>query len=321
MTTPLQQLYPEIEPYKTEFLSVQVPHKLYIEQCGNPDGVPVLFLHGGPGAGCVSMHRRFYDPAIYRIVLFDQRGAGRSIPHAELEGNTSQALVADIERIRQHLGIEQWLVFGGSWGSTLALLYAQAHTERVSGLILRGIFLCRPEDISWFYQHGASRIFPEYWEQYLAPIEANQRHDMVSAYYRLLTGDDEGKRLEAARAWSLWEGRTISLLPCAEADAAFGDPHFAVAMARIECHYFMHNSFLEPDQLLSEAYKLSKIPTVIIHGRYDVVCAVDNAFALHAAMPHADLQVIANAGHAATEPGIVDALVSATREFARRLNR
>jgi len=318
MVKTLQQYYPPIEPYKTHTLVVEAPHQLYIEECGNPDGLPVLFLHGGPGAGCAPFHRRFYDPAIYRIVLFDQRGAGRSTPHAELEGNTSQALVADIEAIREHLGIENWLVFGGSWGSTLALLYAQTHTDRVLALVLRGIFLCRPEDISWFYQHGASRIFPEYWEQYLAPIEEDQRHDMVSAYYRLLTGEDEGKRLEAARAWSLWEGRTISLLPCAQTDDSFGNAHFALSMARIECHYFMNDSFLEPNQLLRDAHKIAHIPTVIVHGRYDVVCAVDNAFALHAAMPHADLQIIANAGHAASEEGIVDALVSATRELARR---
>jgi len=316
----MRGLYPEIEPIRQWRLAVDKPHELYIEECGNPDGIPVLFLHGGPGAGCVSYHRRFFDPAVYRIILFDQRGAGQSTPHAELEANTSQALVADIEAIREKLAIEQWLIFGGSWGSTLALLYAQAHSSRVSGLILRGIFLCRPEDIQWFYQHGASRIFPEYWEQYLAPVPEVERDDMVSAYYRLLTSDDEPTRLEAARAWSLWEGHTISLLPCKETEQTFAAAKFALAMARIECHYFMNQSFLEDNQILNNIDKIADIPAIIVHGRYDVVCPVDQAFALHAAWPQAELQVIANAGHAASEPGIIDALVSATRDMARRIS-
>lgn len=315
----MHSLYPAIEPYKTEYLAVDAPHELYIEQCGNPQGLPVLFLHGGPGAGCVAFHRRFFDAAIYRIILFDQRGAGKSRPHADLQGNTTQALVEDIEAIRRLLGIEQWLVFGGSWGSTLGLVYAETHPERVSGLILRGIFLCREQDIHWFYQHGASRLFPEQWEQYLAPVAESDRHDMVSAYYRLLTSDDEPTRLEAARAWSLWEGRTLSLLPCAETEQAFADAQFALALARIECHYFTHSSFLEPNQILQNAHKLAGIPGIIIHGRYDVVCPVDNAYALSTVWPRAELQVIPDAGHAASEPGIVDALVSATRDFARIL--
>lgn len=312
-------LFPEIEPFRIQRLPVEAPHELYIEECGNPDGLPVLFLHGGPGAGCLPYHRRFFDPAVYRIILFDQRGAGKSRPHAELEGNTTQALVSDIESIREALDIDAWVVFGGSWGSTLGLVYAETYPEKVLGLILRGIFLCRPEDIHWFYQHGAGRIFPEYWEQYLAPVAEAERGDMVSAYYRLLTSNDEGVRLEAARAWSLWEGRTISLLPCEETEQTFGDAQFALAMARIECHYFMHNSFLEPDQLLRDACKLKDIPGVIVHGRYDVVCAVDNALALHSVWPQADLHIISDAGHAASEPGIVDALVSATRDMARKL--
>ncbi|MCK4744072.1 MAG: prolyl aminopeptidase [Sulfuriflexus sp.] len=315
----MRGLYPEIEPTRQWRLAVDAPHELYIEECGNPDGIPVLFLHGGPGAGCVAYHRRFFDPAVYRIVLFDQRGAGQSTPHAELEGNTTQALIADIEAIREKLAIEQWLVFGGSWGSTLALLYAQAHPQRVSGLILRGIFLCRPEDIHWFYQHGASRLFPEYWEQYLAPVPEAERGDMVSAYYRLLIGDDEPTRLEAARAWSLWEGHTISLLPCKEVEQSFAAAKFAVAMARIECHYFINQSFLEDNQILNNIDKIADIPAIIVHGRYDVVCPVDQALALYAAWPQAELQIIANAGHAASEPGIIDALVSATRDMARRI--
>ena len=315
----MRGLYPEIEPTRQWRLAVDAPHELYIEECGNPDGIPVLFLHGGPGAGCVPYHRQFFDPAVYRIILFDQRGAGKSTPHAELEANTTQALIADIEAIREKLAIEQWLVFGGSWGSTLALLYAQAYPARVSGLILRGIFLCRPEDIHWFYQQGASRIFPEYWEQYLAPVAEEERDDMVSAYYNLLTSNDEPTRLEAARAWSLWEGHTISLLPCKETEQSFAAAKFAVAMARIECHYFINQSFLEDNQILNNIDKIADIPAIIVHGRYDVVCPVDQALALHAAWPQAELQVIANAGHAASEPGIIDALVSATRDMARRL--
>ncbi len=315
----MRGLYPEIKPNRQWRLAVDAPHELYIEECGNPDGIPVLFLHGGPGAGCVPYHRRFYDPEIYRIILFDQRGAGLSTPHAELEGNTTQALIDDIEAIREDCGVEQWLVFGGSWGSTLALLYAQAHPQRVSGLIVRGIFLCRPEDIHWFYQQGASRLFPEYWEQYLAPVPESERADMVSAYYRLLTSDDELTRLKAARAWSLWEGHTISLLPCKETEQSFAAAKFALAMARIECHYFINNSFLEDNQILNNIDKIAYIPAIIVHGRYDVVCPVDQAFALHAAWPQAELQIISSAGHAASEPGIIEALVSATKNMARRL--
>ncbi len=315
----MRGLYPDIKPNRQWRLAVESPHELYIEECGNSDGIPVLFLHGGPGAGCVPYHRRFYDPEIYRIILFDQRGAGLSTPHAELEGNTTQALIDDIEAIREDCGVEQWLVFGGSWGSTLALLYAQAHPQRVSGLIVRGIFLCRPEDIHWFYQQGASRLFPEYWEQYLAPVPEAERDDMVSAYYRLLTSDDELTRLKAARAWSLWEGHTISLLPCKETEQSFAAAKFALAMARIECHYFINNSFLEDNQILNNIDKIAHIPAIIVHGRYDVVCPVDQAFALHAVWPQAELQIIPNAGHAASEPGIIDALVSATRDMARRI--
>jgi len=317
----MRGLYPEIEPHHQWRLAVEPPHELYVEECGNPDGIPVLFLHGGPGAGCLPYHRQFFDPQLYRIILFDQRGAGQSTPHAELEGNTSQALIDDIELIREQLGIKQWLLFGGSWGSTLALLYAQAHPERVSGLILRGIFLCRRQDIDWFYQQGASRLFPEYWEQYLAPVAEVERSDMVSAYYRLLTSEDETTRLEAARAWSLWEGHTISLLPCSETEQTFAAAQFALAMARIECHYFINNSFLEDNQILNNIDKIADIPAIIVHGRYDVVCPVDQALALHAVWPQAELQIIANAGHAASEPGIVDALVSATRDMAKRIGK
>lgn len=315
----MKGLYPAIEPYRQWRMAVQAPHELYIEECGNPDGLPVLFIHGGPGAGCLPYHRRFFDPEVYRIILFDQRGAGQSTPHAELTNNTTANLVADMEQLREQLGIEQWVLFGGSWGSTLSLVYAQTHPDRVAGLILRGIFLCRPQDIEWFYQHGAGRVFPEYWEQYLAPIPEAERGDMVSAYYRQLTSEDELTRLRAARAWSLWEGRTVSLLPCKEVEQVFGDAHFALSIARIECHYFMHDGFLDENQIVNNVGMLKDIPGIIVHGRYDIVCPLDQALALHAAWSQAELQVIPNAGHAASEPGIIDALVSATRDMARKL--
>lgn len=315
----MQHLYPAIEPFASYRIAVDAPHVLYVEECGNAQGLPVLFLHGGPGAGCEPYHRRFFDPQRYRIVLFDQRGCGRSTPHAELVGNTTQALIADIEIIRQHLGIERWVVFGGSWGSTLALLYAQAHTARLHGLILRGIFLCRPADIYWFYQDGASHVFPDYWEDYLRPVPADERSELVTAYYRRLTGADEVARLAAAKAWSLWEARTATLRPSPSVVDHFGAAHTALSLARIECHYFMHESFLQPDQILRDVHRLADIPGVIVHGRYDMVCPIDQAFALHRAWPQAELQVIGDAGHSATEPGITAALVKATDDFAARL--
>ncbi len=290
-------------------------HQLYVEECGNPQGLPVVFVHGGPGAGCELYHRQFFDPAVYRVILFDQRGCGRSRPHAGLQGNTTQALVADMEMIRSLLGVESWIVFGGSWGSTLGLVYAQTHPERVLALVLRGIFLCRPRDIAWFYQQGASYLLPDYWQDYLEPIAPHERDDMVSAYYRRLTGDNELTRMAAAKAWSLWEGRASTLLPKAAVVDHFANPYTALSLARIECHYFMNDSFLEHDQILNNADRLRDIPGVIVHGRYDVVCPLEQAWALHQAWPQSQLQVIADAGHSATEPGIVDALVTATNRF------
>lgn len=315
----MHSLYPEIHPYVSHTVAVESPHKLHVEECGNPAGIPVLFVHGGPGAGCEDYHRRFFDPERYRIILFDQRGSGRSAPHAELEGNTTAALVADMEVIREHLGVERWLLFGGSWGSTLSLVYAETHPERVLGLILRGIFLCRPHEIRWFYQQGASRLFPEYWQEYLAPVAEAEREDMVSAYYRRLTGDNEMERMAAAKAWSLWEGRTSTLRPSEAVVEHFGNPYTALSLARIECHYFMHDSFLEPDQILRDAGRLQGIPGVIVHGRYDVVCPVENAWQLHRRWPGSELKIIPDAGHSASEPGTVDALVQATIDFAERL--
>ncbi|MDF2446301.1 MAG: proline iminopeptidase [Moraxellaceae bacterium] len=314
----MQTLFPEIEPYATHRFPVTPPHVLHVEECGNPHGLPVLFLHGGPGAGFQAWNRRFFDPKRYRIVLFDQRGAGRSTPHAHLEDNTTPALIADIEALREFLGIEQWVVFGGSWGSTLALAYAEAFPARVTGLILRGIFLCRDQDIRWFYQDGASHVYPDYWADYVRVIPEHERHDFLSAYYKRLTGDDELARMAAAKAWSVWEGVCATLRPNHSVVEHFSDPHVALALARIEAHYFVNRIFLEHNQLLDEARRLAGIPGVIVHGRYDMICPLDNAFALHEAWPEAQLQIVPDAGHSAAEPGIIDALVRATNDFARR---
>ena len=315
----MYKLYPEIKPYATHRLAVDKPHQLHIEECGNPDGLPVAFVHGGPGAGCEPYHRRFFDPNVYRIILFDQRGCGRSTPHAELTNNTTQALVADMEVIRQHLKIDKWVVFGGSWGSTLGLVYAQTHPQAVLGLILRGIFLCGRREIHWFYQDGASRIFPDYWEDFLRPIPEAERGDLVRAYYKRLVGDDEVARMAAAKAWSLWEGRAATLQLSKSVVDHFAKPSTALSLARIECHYFMHDSFLEADQILRNAHRLADIPAIIVHGRYDIVCPVENAWALHRAWPQATLKIIADTGHSASEPGITDALIKATMTLSHRL--
>ena len=315
----MHTLYPEIKPYAEHRLKVDPPHELYLEECGNPNGVPVLFLHGGPGGGLSPDHRRFFDPSAYRIVLFDQRGSGKSTPHAELEDNTTQALVADIERIREHLGIKRWVVFGGSWGSTLALAYAQAHPEKVRGLILRGIFLLRDAEIRWFYQEGASYVYPDYWEDYLKPIPPEERDDLLGAYHRRLTGNDEIARLTAAKAWSLWEGRCFKLHVDPKDEANMQDPHTALAMARIENHYFVNKGFLRPNQLLEEMDRLHGIPGIIIHGRFDLICPLENAWTLHKAWPESELQIIPAACHSAFEPGITDALVRATQAMLKRI--
>jgi proline iminopeptidase len=314
------ELFPAIEPYATHRLKVDPPHDLYLEECGNRDGIPLLFVHGGPGGGCEPSHRQYFNPARYRIVLFDQRGAGRSTPHACLEHNTTPALVADMERIRKHLGIERWVLFGGSWGSTLSLAYAETHPQRVLGLILRGIFLCRPWEIRWFYQDGANRIFPDYWQDFVAPIPEAERGDLLHAHYRRLTSDDEATRFASARAWSVWEGRTATLTPNQKVIDFFSDPHTALSLARIEAHYFVNDIFLEPDQLLRDAPRLRGIPGVIVHGRYDIVCPYTNAYELHHCWPDARLQVIPDAGHSASEPGTRAALLAATEDIALRLS-
>jgi proline iminopeptidase len=317
----MRSLFPEIKPNQSFYLAVDSPHELYVEECGNPDGLPVLFLHGGPGAGCEPYHRRFFDPEIYRIVLFDQRGAGRSRPHASLEANTTPHLVADIEKIREHLGIERWVLFGGSWGSTLGLVYAEAHPSRVLALILRGIFLCRRHEIDWFYQQGASRIFPDYWEDFIAPIPESERDKLLHAYYQRLTGDDELARMAAAKAWSLWEGRCVTLNPSGAVRDFFAAPHVALSLARIESHYFINDSFLSPNQLLRDAYRLADIPGIIVHGRYDIVCPLENAVQLQRAWPKAQLTVVPDSGHAASEPGITDALLKGTHIVSQMLRR
>ena len=314
----MRQMYPEIEPYQTHRVAVDAIHTLYVEECGNPAGLPVIFLHGGPGAGLARYHRRFFDPARYRIVLFDQRGAGRSTPFADLTDNTTWHLVADIEAIREQLGIERWVVFGGSWGSTLALAYAQTHPERVLGLVLRGIFLGRPHEIRWLYEEGgASWILPEKWQRYAAAIPAEERGELMEAYWRRLSSDDEAVRLAAAQAWGAWEGGSITLEESPQTEATFTAPEVALSLARIEAHYFRHRCWLEPDQLLRDIAKIRHIPASIVHGRYDIICPAKSACDLHAAWPEADFHIVL-AGHAASEPAIVDRLVQATDRLADR---
>lgn len=309
-------LYPPLMPFREYRLPVGDGHTLYVEECGNPNGLPVVILHGGPGGGCNPTMRRFHDPDRYRIVLFDQRGCGRSTPNASLENNTTDDLVADIERIRNELGIRSWQIFGGSWGSTLALAYAETYPERVSSMVLRGIFLLTQAELRWFYQDGCSWLFPEAFAEFQRPIPPSERDDMIGAYYRRLTASDLSVRLNAARAWSVWEGTTLSLLPEADRVARFGADAYALAFARIESHYFVNAGFFRRDgELLLEAHRLSHIPGVIVHGRYDVVTPVKNAVMLSNVWP-ADLRVVADAGHAMTEPGIVHELIRATRKFA-----
>lgn len=313
----MRTLYPALTPYDTGTLQLDARHTMYYEQCGNPDGKPVVLLHGGPGAGCGEKMRRFHDPSKYRMVLFDQRGAGRSTPHADLVDNTTWHLVDDIERLRTHLGIDRWQVFGGSWGSTLSLAYAQAHPQRVTELVLRGIFMLRRWELEWFYQEGASRLFPDAWAHYLAAIPVTERHDLISAFHRRLTSDDAATRLAAARAWSVWEGATSFLHMDADFTAGHEDEAFALAFARIENHYFVNSGFFEADdQLLRDAHRIGDIPGVIVHGRYDVVCPVQNAFDLKATWPRADLIVTPASGHSAFEAETTDALVRATDRFA-----
>jgi proline iminopeptidase len=311
-----RDLYPDIEPGQTGFLDVGDGHELYYEECGNPAGKPVVFLHGGPGGGCTPAMRRFWNPDGYRIILFDQRGSGKSKPHASLDNNTTWDLVNDIELLRESLQVERWQVFGGSWGSTLALAYCQAHPERVTEIILRGIFMLRKKEIDWFYQHGASELFPDRWQHYLEPIPVAERGDLLSAYHRRLTGDDPEVRMQAAKAWSIWEGTTSTLLPNAAVAADFGADDMALALARIECHYFVNRGFMAENQLIDKVSRIRHLPAVIVQGRYDVVCPVVSAWELAEAWPEVDLRITPDAGHAAFEPGNIHELVTATDRFA-----
>lgn len=316
----LRTFYPDILPFRSRHLTVSHGHVLHLEEFGNHGGLPVVFLHGGPGGGTEPWHARFFDPKRYHIILFDQRGCGRSTPSADLRHNTTRDLIEDLECIRETLNLDRWLLFGGSWGSTLALAYAQTFPERVLGLVLRGVFLCRDEDIDWFYRQGASRLFPDYWADFLKPLDAEGRRDPVKGYRLLLNGENDIAMMQAAMAWSLWEARTATLLPNPAIEKHFQDPVTALAMARIENHYFSHHAFLEPGQLLRDAGRLDKIPGIIVHGRYDVICPIDQAVALKQAWPQVELNIVSNAGHSAAEPGIVDALIRATDAMADRLH-
>jgi len=311
-----RNLYPPIEPYETGMLDVGDGHRVYFERVGKPGGKPVVFLHGGPGGGISPEHRRLFNPECYDILLFDQRGCGRSEPHACIEANTTWHLVEDIERLREHVGVAQWMVFGGSWGSTLGLAYAQTHPQRVSELILRGVYTLTQAEIDWYYQFGVSEMFPDKWAAFQAPIPVEERHDMVAAYHRRLVGDDPAVQLEAAKAWTLWEGETITLLPDPAFSAPFREGHYALAFARLENHFFTHKAWLEEGQLLANADRLKGIKGVIVHGRYDMPCPVRYALALHQAWPNSEFHLIEGAGHAWSEPGILDQLIRATDRFA-----
>jgi proline iminopeptidase len=310
-------LFPAIEPYRHGMLDTGDGHQVYWELCGNPSGKPAVFLHGGPGSGCAPVHRQLFDPAEYNVLLFDQRGCGRSRPHASLDNNTTWHLVEDIERLRSEVvGAEQWLVFGGSWGSTLALAYAQTHPDRTAALILRGIFTVRRAEVQWYYQHGASEIFPDLWEEFLAPIPPEERDDLVQAYRRRLTGSDPVAQLRAAKAWSRWEDSTITMLPSNRHQQSHAGDQSALAFARIENHYFVHEGFMPEGQLIRDAHKLRDIPGVIVQGRYDACTPVRTAWDLHRAWPEAQLNIVPDAGHAFDEPGILTRLVEATNRYA-----
>ncbi|MCM2249051.1 MAG: prolyl aminopeptidase [Geothrix sp.] len=313
---PVSWLYPAIEPFKVHRLKVSDLHELHVEESGNPDGKPVIFLHGGPGGGTSPKHRRYFDPARYRIILFDQRGCGQSTPYAEVRENTTWDLVADIERIREHLGIGRWMVFGGSWGATLGLAYAEKHPERVTELILRGIFLLRQREVDWLYQEGASRVFPDAWEPYRDAIPEAERGGFLQAYAKRLLSEDPALNLPAAKAWSIWEGATSKLIPDPDFIASYGDEATTLAFARIECHYFLNRGWMSEAQLLHDAPKLKGIPGAIIQGRYDMVCPIESAWALAKAWPEGDLVIVPDAGHSAYEPGVSRALVAATDRFA-----
>ena len=317
----MRNLYPPIKPYQEGKLKVSALHTIHYEESGNPQGKPVVFLHGGPGGGITPMYRQYFDPKRWRIVIFAQRGCGQSTPYAELRENTTWDLVSDIEKLREHLQIDKWFVFGGSWGSTLALAYSQTHPNHCLGLILRGIFMLRPQELHWFYQSGASYIYPEAWQEYLKPIPPEEREDLLSAYYKRLTSEDKNIRLEAARAWSIWEASTSKLLPSTKTIQRFGEEDFAEAFARIECHYFVNGGFLDTEnQLLNNIDLIRHLPGIIVQGRYDVVCPMITAWELHQLWSEAEFIVVPDAGHSVSEPGIRHALIEATDKFASFFN-
>ncbi|OYD24279.1 prolyl aminopeptidase [Oceanimonas baumannii] len=316
----MRTLYPAIASNAGQWLQVSDLHQLYVEESGNPLGIPVVVVHGGPGAGVSPEHRRFFDPECYRIILFDQRGTGQSRPHAELADNNTQALIADMEQIRITLGIERWLVFGGSWGSTLGLCYAIEHPESVLGLVLRGLFLGRQQDLHWLYQPegGAAQLFPDYYRDFLVPLEGNT-DDLLNRYYRLLTSDNELARLNAARAWAIWEGRISTLLPRNDADSYYGEAHSALALSRLECHYFVNDCFLKENHIVEGIERVRSLPAILVHGRYDAICKPAAAATLASCWPELRLQIVPGAGHSAFEPGIIDALIKATDHMAKEL--
>ncbi|MEZ5803532.1 MAG: prolyl aminopeptidase [Rhizobiaceae bacterium] len=318
MSSVLRTLYPEIEPFDSGMLDVGDGHSIYWERCGTKGAKPAVFLHGGPGGTISPRHRRLFDPELYDVILFDQRGCGKSTPNASLEANTTWHLVADIERLREMAGVDRWLVFGGSWGSTLALAYAEKHPQRISELVVRGIYTLTRAELEWYYQFGVSEMFPDKWERFLAPIPEPERGDMMAAYRKRLVGPDRRAQLEAAKAWSIWEGETITLLPEPATSDPFADEDYAVAFARIENHYFVHAGWLEEGQLLRDAHKLKGIPGVIVHGRYDMPCPARYAWLLHKAWPDAEFHLIEGAGHAYSEPGILDRLIRSTDKFAEK---
>jgi proline iminopeptidase len=313
-------LYPELKPYKRHQLKVSDLHELYLDEAGNPGGLPVLFVHGGPGGACDGGSRRFYDPSNFRIISFDQRGCGRSTPHGELEENDTANLISDIEAIRAYLKIDKWILFGGSWGSTLSLLYAQEHPDAVRGMVLRGIFLCRQQDFLWLYEGGARRIFPDYWGEFVKAITENERDNLVQAYYQRLTGDDELARMAAAKAWSAWEGNCSKLRPSGDTMKKFTKVHNALALARIETHFFMNSGFVEENQILKNMDTIKHIPARIVQGRYDMVCPLENAHSLHQKWPASELYIVRDAGHSVSEAGTVDALIRAVQDLAKGLD-
>ncbi|PJE80969.1 Proline iminopeptidase [invertebrate metagenome] len=314
----MRTLYPAIKPFQTHLMKMDEIHHVYVEECGNPEGIPVLFVHGGPGFGCSERDRCFFDPERYHIILFDQRGVGRSTPHAEIQNNTTALLLDDMEILRKNLGIKKWLLFGGSWGSTLSLVYAQQHHRQVIGIVLRGVFLCRQRDIDWLYKEGAGRIFPDYWQQFVEPIPEDERGNLLSAYYTRLFSDNELARMNMAKHWASWEACAATLRPSGDVIDAFTHPHTALSMARLSSHYFMNRGFLEENQILNNMSLLDSIPATVIHGRYDMVCPLDNALSLVDRWPQAELQVIRDAGHSSAESSIIDAIVRTTDQYAKK---